>query len=119
MSAETVYTELVEKFKTDVENATREALDKIHSEMVPYLNDDTESNATYRAVEMVRKIMVGDFEVVGNGIQVDGWTISSMTDFDYDKLVDVLSSKAGDVAKDMKIARLEAQLKSAIEFKYS
>lgn len=119
MSAETIYTELVEKFKTDVENATREALDKIHSEMVPYLNEDTDIDATYRAVEMVRKIMIGDFEVVDNRIQVDGWIISSMTDFSYDKLVDVLSLKAGDVAKDMKIARLEEQLKDAYTFKYS
>ena len=102
MSAETIFTELVEQFKIDVENATKEALDKIHDDMVPYLNDDTENNARYRAVDIVRSIMRGDFDMEGDHITVD-----------------ILSAKAGDVAKDKKIERLERQLKEAIEFKYS
>jgi hypothetical protein len=119
MSAETIFTELVEQFKIDVENATKEALDKIHSDMVPYLNDDTENNARYRAVDIVRSIMRGDFEMEGDYITVDGWHITNLTDFNYDKMVDILSAKAGDVAKDKKIERLERQLLEAIEFKYS
>jgi hypothetical protein len=111
MSAEETYTDLVEQFKVDVENAARDALDKIHSEMVPYLNDDTDSNARYRAVEIVQKILIGQFEVEGGNIKVDGWVIDRLTDFDYNKIVDVLSAKAGDVAKDMKIARLEGYIK--------
>jgi hypothetical protein len=111
MSANKIYTNLVEQFKIDVENATRDALDKIHSEMVPYLNDDTDSNAIYRAVEIVQKILIGNFEVEDGKIKVDGWTICRLTDFDYDKLVDILSAKAGDAAKDKKIERLERNIK--------
>jgi hypothetical protein len=111
MSADKIYTDLVEQFKIDVESATRDALDKIHSEMVPYLNDDTDSNAIYRAVEIVQKILIGQFEVEDGNIKVDGWVIDRLTDFDYNKIVDVLSAKAGDVAKDMKIERLERTIK--------
>lgn len=111
MSANKIYTQLVEQFKIDVESATRDALDKIHSEMVPYLNDDTESNARHRAVKIVQKILIGNFEVEDDKIKVDGWVIDRLTDFDYNKIVDVLSAKAGDVAKDMKIERLERNIK--------
>lgn len=111
MSADRIYTQMVEQFKIDVESAARDALDKIHSEMVPYLNDDTDSNARYRAVEIVQKILIGNFEVEDDEIKVDGWVIDRLTDFNYNKLVDVLSAKAGDVAKDKKIERLEMLIK--------
>lgn len=111
MSANKIYTQLVEQFKIDVESATRDALDKIHSEMVPYLNEDTESNARYRAVEIVQKILIGNFEVEDGSIKVDGWVIDRLTDFNYNKIVDILSAKAGDVAKDKKIERLEQKIK--------
>ena len=111
MSAANTYTNLVEQFKIDVESATRDALDKIHSEMVPYLNDDTDSNAIHCAVNLVQKILIGNFEVEDGCIVVDGWVIDRLTDFDYNKIVDVLSAKAGDVAKDKKIERLERTIK--------
>jgi hypothetical protein len=111
MSAETTYSRLVEQFKVDVENATKDALEKIHSEMVPYLNDDTESNARYRAVDIVKAIIRGEFEIEGNYITVDGWHIVGLSDLNYDKMVDILSAKAGDIAKDKKIERLERTIK--------
>ena len=110
MSAETIYKELLDQFKIDALKAVEEAHAKIQGDLLPYANDDTEHNSLYRAGEMVRSIIQGDFEVDGNKIKVDGWTIDIMTNFDHNKLVDVLAAKAGDKAKDLKIERLERLL---------
>ena len=110
MSAETVYEELLDQFKADVLRAVTDAHAKIQGDLLPYINDDTESNARYRAADMVGLIIEGEFEIDGSRIMVDGWPVGNMTSFNYDKLVDVLAAKAGDKAKDLKIERLERLL---------
>jgi len=109
--AEQVFNELVEKFKKEAMSAVNESIATIHGDLLPYINVDTETNARYRAVDMVSKILVGDFEFDDNYVKVDGWIICRINDFNYNKIVDVLAAKAGDAAKDAKIARLEAQIK--------
>ena len=110
MSAETVYEELLDQFKADVLRAVTDAHAKIQGDLLPYVNDDTESNARYRAVDIVKLIMAGDFVEEDCKIKVNGWTIDTLTSFDHNKLVDVLAAKAGDKAKDLKIERLERQI---------
>lgn len=110
-NAEKLFNELVEKFKVDAQKAVDEAIDSVHGDLVPYINEDTEHNAAYRARDIVRSIVSdnGRCELDGDSIQFDGWSIP-MTSFDYDRFVDKLASVAGDKAKDLKIERLERQI---------
>jgi len=114
MSAEDKYQEIVKELDARIQKSVTEACERVHSEIVPYINDDTESNARFRAVDIVRKIIRGEFDVDGSRIKVDGWVVDSLTDNDYDRVVDALAARAGDQAKDMKIARLERLLSEAM-----
>lgn len=107
MSAETKYKEIVKQLEQQLEKSIDEACSRIHSEIVPYINDDTEFNAVFRANDIVTSIIQGNFTVSDDGlIECDGWRLQ-MTSDQYDKAVDALAAKAGDPAKDAKIARLE------------
>ena len=114
--AELKFNEIVEQFKESTKNAMQDALDSIHSEMVPYLNEDTEHNARYRANDIVNSLLRGNgkCELDGDLIKFDGWNIS-LSNSDHDRLVEKLALVAGDKAKDLKIERLERQLKEVQE----
>jgi hypothetical protein len=118
MSAETKYQEITKQMNDDIEQAIRAACDKIHSEIIPFINDDTEHNAVYRASDIVNSIIRGNFSLDGDTIICDGWK-TRLTSCDYDSLVDKLAKVAGDKAKDMKIERLERQLSEAISGIYN
>ena len=109
--AELKFNEIVEQFKESTKNAMQVALDSIHSEMVPYLNEDTEHNAACIANDIVREIISGNSkcELDGNSVKFRGWSVS-LSSSDHDRLVDKLAAVAGDKAKDLKIERLERQL---------
>ena len=112
--AEAKFNEIVSDFKKAVDSAVNESLDRIHGEMVPYLNDDTESNAIYRAVDIVKSIMSGSYSISDEGvISVNGWRIEGLTNYNHDKLVDKLAERCSDMAAQKKIERLEEQLKEA------
>ncbi len=114
--AELKFNEIVEQFKESTNNAMKEALDSIHSDMVPYLNEDTEHNARYRANDIINSLLRGGgkCELDGDYIKFNGWSVS-ISSSDHDNLVDKLAAVAGDKAKDLKIERLERQLKEACE----
>ena len=112
---EMMFNELVEKFKVEAHKAIEESVHSVQGDLLPFINEDTESNVNHRAIELVSKIIVGDFEFKDNYIRVDGWSIGHVNDFNYNKLVDVLAAKAGDAAKDAKIANLEQQIKHMME----
>jgi len=114
MSAEIKYQEITKQMNEQIEQSIRDACDRIHSEIIPYINDDTEFNAVYRASDIVSSIIRGEFEVSNDGaITCQGWRLQ-LTSSDYDKAVDALASKDGDAAKDKKIERLERQLTEAM-----
>ena len=109
--AESKFNQIVEQFKDSTKNAMQIALDSIHSDMVPYVNEDTEHNARYRANDIVNSIIRSDGQCAlnGNSIEFNGWSIS-LSSSDHDRLVDKLASVAGDKAKDLKIERLERHI---------
>jgi hypothetical protein len=109
--AELKFNAIVEQFKEQVKEVTQEAIISIHSEMVPYLNEDTENNARYRASDIINSLLRGDgkCELDGDYIKFNGWSVS-ISSSDHDNLVDKLAAVAGDKAKDLKIERLERQL---------
>ena len=115
MSTETIYTNLMNKFKEDLKLALDEAHADLYGTMIPHVAEDTQHNSGYRAAEMVRSIMIGDFELKDNHIYVDGLTVGVINDFNYNKLVDVLAAVAGDAAKDAKIKNLETEIKELRE----
>lgn len=116
MSAKSKYEEIAVQLNKDIEKAVEQACDKVHGDIIPFINDDTEYNAVYRAINIVQDILRGNFEVKGNSIKVNGWTIHSLTSNHYDELVDILSVKMSDKAKDLKIARLEHQIEELNNF---
>ena len=114
MSAEDKFNSIVSEFKAEVEKSVTVALESIHSEMVPYLNDDTEFNAIYRARDIVKNIIDGRFDVEDGEI-VCGFFSTKLTSNDYDRLVDSLAARLSDKAKDLKIERLERQIKELLK----
>jgi len=117
MSAKDKFDSIVNEFKSQVEDAARDALNSIHSEMVPYLNDDTENNAIYRAHDIVSSMLSGNFTLDDDQIICDGWK-TKLTSNDHDRLVNKLAEKCADVAMIKKVERLEQQLKEAYKSKY-
>ena len=107
---ENAYTELMAKFKVDCASILEEAHADLYGEMLPFVDGDTESNAGHRAREIVRRIIIGDFELKDSCIYVDGYSIGHINAFGYNKLVDTLAEVAGDAAKDAKIKRLENEI---------
>lgn len=118
-NAENKFNEIVEKFKAEAMAAIENSMSEIHSDMVPYLNEDTESNARYRAANIVQAILRGDFEFDGSNIKVNGWVIDRLTSFDYDALVQKIALVAGDKAKDLRIQQLERQIAELSKYNLS
>lgn len=110
MSAEDKFSEIVEKLKSEITKAAADAVYEIHGGIVPYVNDDTEFNAIYRAKDIIRDVMHGNFDVVDNKIKCGFFSIE-LTSGCHDRLVDALASRCADKAKDLKIERLERQIK--------
>lgn len=117
MSAEDKFNKIVEEFKIKTEQFARDAIDSIHSEMLPYVNDDTESNAMHRANDIVSGILSGNYHLADNKISCQGWT-TVLTDNDHDRLVNKLADKCSDEAAKQKIARLERQLEESYKRSY-
>ena len=112
MSAETKYKELMDRFNSDITDAVKTAAESIHSDIIPFINDDTEYNAVYRASDIVNNILRGNFEVIGDKIHCNGWNTQLTSNY-HDKLVDKLAESTSDKAKDLIIERLKEQLKDA------
>ena len=117
---ETKFNKIVDEFRREARKVLEEALDEslnaIHSEMLPYVTADTESNAIYRAADIVKSIISGNIEIDGDKVKVnqDGFYFV-MTNYEYDSVVDNLAKVAGDRAKDLKIERLEARIKELLD----
>lgn len=109
MSAEDKFNEIILKLKAEINNYTEEAINSIHSEMLPYVNDDTESNAIYQAHDIVLNMLSGNFTLNGDEIVCCGWK-TKLTDNDHDRLVNKLAEKCADEAMKKKVERLERQL---------
>lgn len=116
MSIENKFKAISDDLKKEFEATYSAAIDRVHSEVMPYIAEDTEANAIYRAEDLARKIITGDFDLVEGCISVNGWK-TKLTSNDYDKLVDKLAAKCSDEAAQKKIARLERQLKEVYEVK--
>jgi hypothetical protein len=117
MSAESKFNEIVESFKKEIAEASKNAIEDIHSEMLPYVNDDTEFNAVYRANSIVKQILSGNYTLEDDKIICSGWIIE-LTSNDHDQLVDKLAEKCSDVAAQKKIERLESMLKESYSRNY-
>lgn len=110
------FNKIVDEFRREAHKVLDESLNAIHSEMLPYVTADTESNAIYRAADIVKSIVSGKIEIVGDKVKVnqDGFYFV-MTNYEYDSVVDNLAKVAGDRAKDLKIERLEARIKELLD----
>lgn len=117
MSAETKFNNIVKELKAQTERFTRQAIDDIHSEMLPYVNDDTENNALYRAHDIVSQVLTNNFTLEGDNIICDGWN-TKLTTNDHDRLVNKLAEKCADKAAQQKIARLERLLEESYKRSY-
>ncbi|MGB2272516.1 MAG: hypothetical protein ACPH15_05800 [Pseudomonadales bacterium] len=117
MNAKTKFDEIVNEFKKEVERSVKYAIDDIHSEIVPYVNEDTIHNAIYRAHDIVSSILTSNFTLEGDEIICNGWN-TKLTNNDYDRLVNKLAEKCSDKSAQLKIERLERQLKEAYSRNY-
>ncbi len=117
MSTETHFTELTNQFKKEAHRILEESISTIQGDYLPYLESDTQANVEYRTLDAIEKLISGNFTTneVGDTLMIkvsDHITISLDSE-PWNKAVDVLAAKFGDTAKDMKIARLERELKES------
>tara|TARA_R110000851_G_scaffold190894_1_gene341580 strand:- start:231 stop:584 length:354 start_codon:yes stop_codon:yes gene_type:complete len=117
MSVEDKFNSIVEQFKKEVAQASKNAIEDIHSEMLPYVNEDTESNAICRAHDIVGQLLTGNYTLKDDKIACGGWN-TKLTTNDHDRLVSKLADKCSDKAAQQKIERLERLLKESYERPY-
>lgn len=114
MSIENDFERLIGEATAKIKAAAQEAIEKVYTDLLPHVAEDTEYNCQYRANEIVCRLMNGDFLVDDDGnIIIDGNRIKTLSSFNYDKLVDVLADKCSDIAAKQKIKRLESALNDA------
>ena len=120
MTLEEKYTEMMSRFKKDAYTAVDEAINTIHCDMAPHLDNDTEFNVSIQASEIVTGILSGKFNRVDdqtirassyNGISV----LITMTTNEYDNIRKNLLSAMQACPKDLEIQSLKDQLKRAWE----
>jgi hypothetical protein len=120
MTLEEKYTEMIKRFKKDAYTAVDEAINTIHCDMAPHLDNDTEFNVSIQASEIVTGILSGKFNRVDdqtirassyNGISV----LITMTTNEYDNIRKNLLSAMQACPKDLEIQSLKDQLKRAWE----
>ena len=87
MSAETKYKEIMNQFNVDISEAVKTAAESIHSDIIPFINDDTEHNAVYRACDIVNNILRGEFEVIDDKIICNGWNTQLEFEQDWESIV--------------------------------
>jgi len=120
MTLEEKYNEMMERFKKDAYTAVDEAINTIHCEMAPHINDDTDANVSCQSSEIVTGILSGNFQRVDeqticasshSGISV----FITMTTNEYDNIRKNLLSAMPACPKDLEIQSLKDQLKRAWE----
>ena len=100
-----------------------ETLLDVESDILPYVEDDTASNAEIQAGEIVRNIIAGKFVFDGDYIVIDNVRDMSprvrlvFTSLDYDSIRDKIIERMQKCPKDAKIAALESQLKRSYDLK--
>ena len=98
-----------------------ELLQDIEVEVMPYVEDDTISNAMIQAEDIVKSILEGRFQWDGDYIVIEGMRELTprlclrFTQSKWDMLRDKLIERMPACPKDAKIAALEDELKCAYE----
>ena len=111
--------QFLERVKDGIAREAVVALEEAYSDMLPYISDDTESNAALQASDVVRNIIAGHFEWDESGEYI---SVKSARDYspkirlaftaaDYDSLRDKIIERMPKCPKDAKIEMLERQLK--------
>ena len=120
MSLEEKYTEMMERFKKDALAAVNESIDRIHCDIAPHLDTDTDANVSHQAGELMKGILGGEFERVDeNAVMVSGHSgisvLIAMTTAEYDNIRKNLLSMMQACPKDLEIQSLKEQLQRAWE----
>ena len=120
MTLEEKYNEMMERFKKDALTAVHESIDKIHCDIAPHLDSDTDYNVCSQTSEVVTNILSGGFtRVDDNTVEAHGYSGVSvqitMTDSQYDNIRKNLLSAMPACPKDLEIQSLKDQLKRAWE----
>ena len=119
---ETNFIELSKGLQKQIHALVDESLADIHSQLIPYLDEDTDFNVIFRTNDVINQLIRGDFTIDEDGgdliVEVNGCVRIRLSNTDWNKAVDVLASRTSDKAKDLKIERLERQLKESYARSY-
>lgn len=116
--------ELEEKIKEiadQIRAKVSELLFDVESDVLPYIDEDTQMNASIQAEEIVKNILSGrfvfdgDYIVVNNVREFSPRVRFAFTSLDYDNLRDKIIERMPKCPKDAKIAALEYQLKQSYD----
>lgn len=114
--SEEVFNRLLENFRKDAAAAVHEAVTAIHGDLLPYINEDADANATFRAVGLVNKIIAGDYKLDESGQMIcDGWRLR-LTSCHHDKLTQAIAAVKGDEAKDKLIEMQKQRIDELVGF---
>tara|TARA_R110000772_G_scaffold43692_3_gene100685 strand:+ start:1478 stop:1843 length:366 start_codon:yes stop_codon:yes gene_type:complete len=119
-TTESNFIELSKGLQKRIHALVDESLADIQGQIIPFIDEDTESNVRYRTNDVINQLIRGDFTVDdrdgGIYVEANDCITIRLSSSDWNKAVDVLASRTSDKAKDLKIERLERQLKESLNY---
>lgn len=117
MQLEKEFKLMISGLSKQVHDLLGEHISNIETELLPHIDNDTDMNVQYRAAEVIGKLAGGDYEIEEEGgrvkVKVNNYVYITLDAGKWNKAVDNLASRLSDKAKDLKIEKLEAQLKES------
>ncbi len=109
---------ILEGFAEQMASVAKDAIGDCYSDILPYVLDDTDSNAMIQSACIVESLMAGQFDHDGEYITVrhphrEFRVQMKFTEFKYDALRDRIIERMATCPKDAKIAELEDRLRRA------
>tara|TARA_R110001599_G_scaffold353637_1_gene594472 strand:+ start:889 stop:1260 length:372 start_codon:yes stop_codon:yes gene_type:complete len=121
-TTESNFIELSKGLQKQIHALVDKSLTDIQRQMIPFINEDTEGNVRYRTNDVINQLIRGDFTVDDRHgciyVEANECITIRLSSSDWNRAVDTLASRTSDKAKDLKIERLERQLKESYARSY-
>lgn len=98
----------LKEFTDKLTDVARDIIGDVYCDYLPHVMSDTECNATFRAQDMIKKLLGGNFVVTEDSIYVDGNYLLNMSQ--YDKVAQGIYNAAKEKIENAAIAELKREV---------